>query len=43
MWQTMHCEDGTARVNSWRIGWPGSPLGIVGSAEALAPLCPKRA
>src|SRR5690242_5548503 len=38
MWHTMHWDDGMARVNSWRIGWPGSPFGMVGSRVAVVPV-----
>ncbi len=38
MWQTMHWLVGIASVNRCSIGWPGSFLGIVGSArEARCP------
>jgi len=40
MWQTMQVDEGMARVNSWRTGWPDSPFGIVGSFVALLPSCP---
>ncbi len=41
MWQTMHWLVGIARVNSWRIGWPGCVRGNrrVGRV-ALVPVWP---
>jgi len=40
MWQTMHCEEGMARVNSWRMGWPGRFFAMVGSELADSPALP---
>lgn len=40
MWQTMHCEEGIARVNSWRMGCPERSLGMVGSFVADFPVWP---
>ncbi|CAI8365876.1 MAG: Uncharacterised protein [Hyphomonas sp. TMED17] len=40
MWQIMHCEVGIERVNSCRIGCPGSPRGMVGSTVAVSPSRP---
>ena len=34
MWQTMHWLEGILEVSWWRIGWPLSSFGIVGSAPA---------
>ncbi len=43
MWQTMHCDDGIARVYLCSSGWPDSSFGIVGSAVCDIPVCPNPA
>ena len=40
MWQTMHCDDGIARVNWWLIGWPERSFGMAGSVVADRPSWP---
>jgi hypothetical protein len=40
MWQVMHWLDGMALVKTCFSGWPGSSLGMVGSAVWVVPLLP---